>query len=282
MEHNDSHQPSQEGTDPATGSNAMVPHTPNHAIIASDDADAPGSLDAHGHDPALYDWVPVLKKRRADGWSPQKQRAFIEVLADTGSVSAAARAVGMSRQACYELRRSPGAENFDRAWEVARRASSRQLIDIVYDRAINGVEDPVFDKYGQRIACRYRYNDRLLMFLIRTNAGGNSGQMPEDDATDDCAPAPALPAPDVAAALKLLEPEAPPDPHLLMEPEELEDALFCANLLDGELPRWRRDAEVTATPVRTAQEAEIDRLLDDARRENRLGGERDQDHDGGE
>ena len=152
-----------EQTDSPTPSAAAVPalHTPNQA---------PATLDAHGHNPADYDWVPVLKKRRHDGWSPQWQRAFIEALADSGSVTYAARAVGMSRQACYELRRSPGAENFDRAWDVAIHASSRQLIDIAFDRAINGVEEPLFDKEGQRIACRYRYNDRLLMFLIRAHA----------------------------------------------------------------------------------------------------------------
>ena len=47
------------------------------------------ALDARGHDPAAYDWVPVLKKRRKDGWSPDKQRAFVEALADSGSVAEA-------------------------------------------------------------------------------------------------------------------------------------------------------------------------------------------------
>src|SRR3546814_5344716 len=67
-------------------------------------------LDAHGHDPAAYDWVPVLKKRRKDGWSPDKQRAFIEALADSGSVATAAQRVGMSESSAYRLRRAPGAD----------------------------------------------------------------------------------------------------------------------------------------------------------------------------
>src|SRR3546814_250381 len=54
------------------------------------------ALDDHGHDPAAYDWVPVLKKRRKDGWSPDKTRAFIEALADSGSVATPARSVGLS------------------------------------------------------------------------------------------------------------------------------------------------------------------------------------------
>src|SRR3546814_9457094 len=63
------------------------------------------ALDAHGHDPAAYDWVPVLKKRRKDGWSPDKQRAFIEALADSGSVATAAQSVGLSESSAYRLRR---------------------------------------------------------------------------------------------------------------------------------------------------------------------------------
>jgi len=38
---------------------------------------------------------------RHDGWTPQRQRAFLQALVDSGSVEEAARAVGMSaRRAC--------------------------------------------------------------------------------------------------------------------------------------------------------------------------------------
>jgi hypothetical protein len=87
------------------------------APIPSPDPSAT-ALDAHGHDPAAYDWVPVLKKRRKDGWSPDKQRAFIEALADCGSVVTAAQRVDMSESSAYRPRRSPGAEAFDRAWSA--------------------------------------------------------------------------------------------------------------------------------------------------------------------
>src|SRR3546814_8362308 len=85
------------------------------------------ALDAHGHDPAAYEWVPVLRKRRKDGWSPDKQRAFIEVLADTGSVATAAQRVGMSESSAYRLRRSPGAEALDRAWSAAIDPAAKEL-----------------------------------------------------------------------------------------------------------------------------------------------------------
>ena len=54
-------------------------------------------LDTHGHDPDDYVWIPVPRKRRHDGWTAEKQREFIETLADSGSVVGAAPAVGLSK-----------------------------------------------------------------------------------------------------------------------------------------------------------------------------------------
>ncbi len=88
--------------------------------------------------PAAYDWVPVLRKRRADGWSPQKQRDFVEALADTGLVEESARVVGMSVASCYRLRRAPGAESFARAWDAALDFGALRLKDIAMDRAMTG------------------------------------------------------------------------------------------------------------------------------------------------
>ncbi len=51
------------------------------------------------------------------GWTPERQARFIGVLAESGSVAAAARAVGMSRMAAYRLRRHSGAESLAHAWD---------------------------------------------------------------------------------------------------------------------------------------------------------------------
>ncbi|WFL77633.1 hypothetical protein P7228_00795 [Altererythrobacter arenosus] len=56
---------------------------------------------------------------RADGWTPLRQAEFIGHLAETRSVGAAARAVGMARESAYRLRERPGAEGFCAAWDVA-------------------------------------------------------------------------------------------------------------------------------------------------------------------
>jgi hypothetical protein len=260
MEKTDSRNASAAGFEP-------VPATLDSSVAAAPSADTPlAPVDAHGFDPTRYDWVPVLKKKRHDGWSPEKQRTFIEVLADTGNVTRAARAVGMSRDRCYALRRSPGAENFDRAWDAALAAASRQLIDVAFERAIDGVEEPVFSKEGQRIACRTRYNDRLLMFLMRAHAPAVYRHANRDQRDSDAAlPAP---APAVADVLRLLQPELPAEPHALMPPDQLEDALLCADILDGQLPHWRRDPDPDAVPSATAAEKQVDALLDAARAQN--------------
>lgn len=110
----------------------------------------------------------MLRRPRADGWIPQRQRDFIAALADDGRVSHAARAVGMSENSCYRLRRSPGGENFAAAWGAARAHAALRLIDLAFDRVIDGSEEPVFDKEGNGVGSRMRQNDRLHMFLMRT------------------------------------------------------------------------------------------------------------------
>ena len=52
--------------------------------------------------------VPRLADR-SNGWKPEVQRAFIEALAETGSVKAACRRVGRADHGAYALRRHPEA-----------------------------------------------------------------------------------------------------------------------------------------------------------------------------
>ncbi|GMN01274.1 hypothetical protein [Erythrobacter sp. MTPC3] len=109
------------------------------------------------------------KGKRHDGWTPQRQRAFIEALADTGSVAAACKAVDMSQPGAYYLRRQPGAESFREAWSAALDLGVQRIEDVAMDRALNGVDEPLYS-YGKLVGTRKRYNDRLLMFMLRNRA----------------------------------------------------------------------------------------------------------------
>lgn len=228
-----------ENDDSKLGEYAAVA-APFEAPVANDAA-VPDTVDENGHDLSQYDWVPVLRKRRSDGWSPEKQRNFIEALADCGSVDQAAFAVNMSRASAYKLRRSPGAEAFDRAWSAAIDTASKKLIDEAFERALVGSDEPVFDRDGRRVGRRLRQSDKMLMFLLRA-------YMPERfrHAVNDRLPKDEPVAPDmlpVAEALDRLLPEPPSEPHRLMNADDLDVALQIADMCDGELPHWHRDPE---------------------------------------
>lgn len=115
-------------------------------------------------------FTPVPRQcNRHDGWTPERQRDFIEALADTGSVDAACKAVNMSTVGAYHLRRQSGGEEFRAAWERALQLGVQRVEDVVMDRALNGVEEPLYS-YGKLIGTRRKYNDRLLMFILRNRA----------------------------------------------------------------------------------------------------------------
>ena len=80
----------------------------------------PRSPACHIRVPAF---LPVSGRRRADGWTALRQAAFLVALARSGSVSQAAREVGMARETAYRLRSREGAESFAAAWDrvIGRR-----------------------------------------------------------------------------------------------------------------------------------------------------------------
>ncbi|MEM7700360.1 MAG: hypothetical protein AAF251_00340 [Pseudomonadota bacterium] len=125
---------------------------------------------------ALPDFTPVPSQRnRHDGWTPERQRDFIEALADTGSVEAACRHVNMSTAGAYRIRRLPQAESFREAWVAALDLGVQRLEDVAMERALHGVEEPYCVR-GEEVFTRTRYNDRLLMFLLRNRAPERFGQ----------------------------------------------------------------------------------------------------------
>jgi hypothetical protein len=117
---------------------------------------------------SLTAFAPVPSAtNRHDGWTPERQRLFIRNLARIGVVSAAARAVGMSPKSAYALLRRAGDDSgFAFAWRKALRASRTTVLCAAVDRALNGVETPVFVR-GRRVATRVSYDDRLLVAALR-------------------------------------------------------------------------------------------------------------------
>lgn len=124
-------------------------------------------------EPTPTDFLPVPVRARHDGWTPQRQREFIEGLADTGCVLAAAARVGMTEQSAYRLRRRRDAGAFDAAWEAALERGLQRLTAIAFERAINGTPKRIF-YHGELVAEERAYSDRLLIHLLDKARGGLS------------------------------------------------------------------------------------------------------------
>jgi hypothetical protein len=62
-------------------------------------------------------------------WTPEKQRAFLMQLLDTGCVAKAARHVGMSRNSAHRLRKRLAGTPFDHHWSHALKVHARRQAD---------------------------------------------------------------------------------------------------------------------------------------------------------
>ena len=128
---------------------------------------------AHTHSPrspgapTLSALPAPARAQRHDGWSLPKQVAFLRALSATHSVHEAARSVGCSRQSAYRLRSRLKGQPFDLAWEVAYHHSFDVLAHAALDRAINGVERPVFYK-GEQVGSYRRFDEGLTVALLRS------------------------------------------------------------------------------------------------------------------
>ncbi len=124
----------------------------------------PANDDLDAFEPPEFE--PAHPRPRFDGWTPNRQVAFIEALAASACVTEACRAVGMSERSAYALRARADAISFRNAWDAALEYAIRRLSDAVLSRAINGVAVPVFFR-GEQIGEKRYFDERLAMFLLR-------------------------------------------------------------------------------------------------------------------
>ena len=140
----------------------------------------------------LFPFTPAPVRARHDGWTVEKQYAFIEALAETGIVEEACRRVGMSDTAAYNLRRRPCGMHFRRAWDAAMDYSLHRAEDDAFVRSRKGVARPIFYK-GEQVGEYRHYDERLTMFLLRTRRPQRYGKWidrmlapePDNDAHQD-------------------------------------------------------------------------------------------------
>ncbi len=122
-----------------------------------------GQPDA-GHPDAGRPDAPHPTPGRADGWTAERQVAFVSSLADQGNVAVAAKAAGMGLSGAYALRRRAGGLAFDLAWRAALFIARNRLTDELMARAIDG-EEVITDREDTRTR-RRAPNYRLGLSLI--------------------------------------------------------------------------------------------------------------------
>jgi hypothetical protein len=109
--------------------------------------------------------TPRTPKKRARGrarvdWRP----IFLDMLRQTGMVTAAAAAAGIGRRTAYDHRARDRA--FAGDWDDVLAEAIEELEAEAYRRAVDGVERPVFHG-GQEAGTIREYSDQLAMFLLR-------------------------------------------------------------------------------------------------------------------
>ncbi len=147
----------------AAGTETTFLHAPSMSISWSMDDSRP-LLAADEAELLAFTPVPTASSRH-DGWTPRRQRDFITALAITGTVQRAARAVGMSRESAYKLRKRAGAESLAAAWDIAQSLSYDRVFALAMDRAINGITVPRYYK-GRQIGTIHRPDLRLAMAVL--------------------------------------------------------------------------------------------------------------------
>ena len=124
------------------------------------------------HDPitadgaeALAGYKPVPLAPRRNGWTAHRQRTFLSALAETGSVSVACKAAGISARSAYRLRADPRGAPFAKAWAYALYMATHALTAIAFERATKGSYREYW-KDGRLIGETRQPSDTMLKFLL--------------------------------------------------------------------------------------------------------------------
>ncbi len=108
----------------------------------------------------------VALRRRHDGWTAERQRLFLNTLANSGSIATAADAADITPRSAYRLRNHPKGEAFARAWDAALMRAGSRLMTVAFERATSGTPRQIW-REGRIVAEQAIPSDRMLMFLLR-------------------------------------------------------------------------------------------------------------------
>ena len=126
----------------------------------------------------MTDQTPNVPAIRHDGWTAERRTRFLDHLANDGSITAACARVGMSREAAYRLRRREAL--FARTWDAALVHARAASAEVLANRAIDGVEEPIWYR-GELVGTRRKYDSRLLLaHMARLDKAADEPSAAED------------------------------------------------------------------------------------------------------
>ncbi|UIJ44613.1 hypothetical protein LZK98_16340 [Sphingomonas cannabina] len=140
-------------------------------------------------DPATF--IPVNLKhysapqsQRTAGWTAERQRTFLQAIAEGATVTDAARSVGLTKQSAYAFRTSARGAGFALGWQAAALLARDTLAETLMERVIEGTVEVVTRSNGDTTVTieRERFDNRLAMQLLNRldrmadSATGAAGQ----------------------------------------------------------------------------------------------------------
>jgi hypothetical protein len=97
-------------------------------------------------------------------WTPPVQRAFLESLAQTGSVQQACAQVQLTPSTVYRVRTAARGAALQLGWQAAILIARDRLVDDLMGRAVDGQTDTIIHD-GQKTT-RYRHENRVALSML--------------------------------------------------------------------------------------------------------------------
>ena len=157
----------------------------------ADTATLPAATDAAG------------RTLRHDGWTPDRQRAFLSAIAEGDTVERACRIVGLSVSSAYAFRQRAAGAAFALGWHAAALVARDRLADRLMARAIDGQIETITRPDGSVVE-RHRYDNRIAMGVLN-RLDRMVEQAPADPAAAASSHAARLVAQDFEAFLATIE-----------------------------------------------------------------------------
>jgi outer membrane biosynthesis protein TonB len=114
----------------------------------------------------LEDTQPAATPRlRQDGWTPERQRRFLESIAEGHTVEDACRIVGLSVASAYAFRRRAAGAGFALGWHGANLLARDRVADTLLARALHGQTETGTRPDGGTWS-RHRYDNSLATRML--------------------------------------------------------------------------------------------------------------------